>query len=105
MIARTELAILHFNSSVTEPYATNRLGKQINKQQYSKITSTWVIKKVKKPSNRTYIYELLKEVVWLRKSNEHVHFPVVNVPKNIAPIEKPDKEESIPNMKSRFKNN
>ena len=40
MIARTELAILHFNSSVTEPYATNRLGKQIYKQQYSKITST-----------------------------------------------------------------
>ena len=53
MIARTELAILHFNSSVTELYATNRLGKQINKQQYSKITSTWVIKKVKKPSDRT----------------------------------------------------
>ena len=31
MIARMELAILHFNS-VTEPYATNRLGKQINQQ-------------------------------------------------------------------------
>ena len=59
MIARTELAILHFNSSVTESYATNRLGKQINKQQYSKMISTWVIKKVKKPSDRIYLYELL----------------------------------------------
>ena len=67
--------------------------------------STWVIKKVKKPCDRTYLDELLKEVVWLCESNEYVHFPVVSAPKNIAPIEKPDKDESILNMKSRFKNN
>ena len=105
MVARAELAILHFNSSVSAPYAATRTGKQINKQQYSKITGSWVIKKVKTRCDKTYLEELLKEVVWLRKSNEHAHFPVVSAPNNIAPIEKPNKEDAILNIKSRFKNN
>ena len=103
MIARTELAILHFNASVAEPYAINRHGKQIYKLQYSKITKAWVIKKVKSASEKTYLDELLKEVVWLRESNEYVHFPVVDNPKIITITEKPDKEESIVKMKSRFR--
>ena len=73
--------------------------------QYSKITGFWVIKKVKTRCDKTYLEELLKEVVWLRKSNEHAHLPVVSAPNNIAPIEKPNKEDAILNIKSRFKNN
>ena len=103
MIARTELAILHFNSIATGPYATNKLGLQVYKHQYSKITNSWVVKRVKKKSDKEYVRELLKEVVWLKESNEQVPLPLIDVPKNIAPIEKADKEYSIQSMKSRFK--
>ena len=103
MIARTELAILHFNSIATGQYATTKLGKQIYKHQYSKITNSWVVKRVKKKSDKKYVRELLKEVVWLKQSNEEVPLPLIHVPKNIAPIEKPDKDYSIQSIKSRFK--
>ena len=103
MIARAELAVLHFNWTVSSPYAFTRLGKQKYKQQHSKISNSWVIKKVKEPGDKAYLDELLKEVVWLRESNEEVHFPEPsNIPKYIAPVEKPDKQESIMAMKTRF---
>ena len=104
MIARTELAIMHFNSIATAVYATTKDGKQRYKYQFSKITSSWVIKKVKERSDKGYVRELLREVVWLKESQENAPLPKISdVPKNIAPIEKPDKEFSIQTMKSRFK--
>ena len=57
------------------------------------------MKKVKEAGVSTYLDELLKEVLWLRESNEYVYLPAVDLPENIAPIEKPDKDESILNMK------
>ena len=47
MIARTELAILHFNSVQVAKYAITKAGKQIYKHQFSKITNSWVVKKVR----------------------------------------------------------
>ena len=103
MIARTELAVMHFNSLVDVPYATTKSGKESVKHQYSKITQSWVIKRVKKKSDRSYVTELMKEVLWLKESGEKVSLPNLVVPKNIAPIPKPYKELSLKTMKSRFK--
>ena len=102
MIARTELAVMHFNSIAAAAHATTKDGKLIYKQQYSKITDSWVVKKVKEKSDKTYVRELLKEVVWLKKSREFAPLPQIDVPKNIAPIEKPDKNSAIQSIKSRF---
>ena len=103
MIARTELAVLHFNSVITLPFAKTKLGKQKYKLQHSRITNNWVIKKIKERGNKAYLQALFKELVWLRVSNEYVPLPKLPIiPKNIAPVEKPDKEECIKNMKTRF---
>ena len=45
----------------------------------------------------------MSEVMHIQKSNEQCPLPkLVNIPKNIAPVEKPDKEEAIKNMRTRF---
>ena len=62
-----------------------------------------VVKMVKEKSDKTYVWQLLKEVVWLKESKEYAPLPKIDVPKNIAPIEKPDKYNAIRRMKSRFK--
>ena len=103
MIARTEHAVMHFNSLAAAPYATTKSGKDSVKHQYSKITKSWVIKKLKRKSDRKYVAELMKEVIWLKESGEKVSLPNFAVPKNIAPIQKPDKEQSLKEIKSRFK--
>ena len=58
---------------------------------------------VKEKSDKTYVRQLLKEVVWLKESKEYAPLPTIDVPKNIAPIEKPEKDNAIQSMKSRFK--
>ena len=69
----------------------------------STITPFQDFKKVKEPGNKAYLDELLKEVVWLQESNKEVDFSESsNIPKYIAPVEKPDKQESIMAMKTRF---
>ena len=103
MIARTELAILHFNSVSAADFAKTKAGKRIYKQQFSKITNSWVIKKVRGKHDKKYIHHLLEEVTRLKISKETSSLPNIVVPQNIAPIEKPKKEDAISNMKSRFK--
>ena len=50
-----------------------------------------------------YIGHLVDEVVNIRSSPERYIRPQLkDVPEYIAPIEKPDKEESIQNMRTRF---
>ena len=58
---------------------------------------------MKELGDKAYLDELLKEVVWLRESIEEIHFPEPsNIPRYIAPVEKPDKHESIMAMKTIF---
>jgi len=46
---------------------------------------------------------LLQEVRYVHKANDKHPVPkIINVPKNIAPIEKPDKQNAIETMKTRF---
>ena len=103
MIARTELAILHFNSVQAAKYAITKAGKQIYKHQFSKITNSWVVKKVRGKPEKKYLVYLLEEVERLKVSREKSSLPNIVVPKNIAPVEKPNKDDSIKNLKSRFK--
>ena len=103
MIARSQLAVLDFNSGVGAQQATTKAGNLRFKQQYSRITDTWVLKKIASKKNRTYRYDLMEDVFYLKKSNEN--YPIASlhdVPQNIAPIEKPDKAEAMMNQRTRF---
>ena len=46
MIARSQLAVLDFNSGVGLGQAETSQGKLQYKQQFSRVTQTWVVKKI-----------------------------------------------------------
>lgn len=103
MIARSQLAVLDFNSGVGLCHAETTTGKLRYKQQFSRVTQTWVIKKIKESKNKSYIGHLLNEALHLKLSGENYPVPKLeNIPKNIATIEKPNKEKSVKNMATRF---
>ena len=103
MIARLQLAILDFNSGVGLNQATTSNQQLRYKQQFSKVTQSWVIKKIKLPKDKVYMDHLLDEIKYMQETRDKYPTPKLNnVPSNIALTEKPDKTDSIENMKSRF---
>ena len=103
MIARAELAVLDFNCGVGVGQAKTQSGKLRFKQQYSKVTQSWVVKQIREPKDRVYIQHLMDEVRCIQNSNEKCELPKLgNIPKTIAQIEKPNKDEVIKNIRTRF---
>ena len=103
MIARAELAVLDFNSGVGIGQATTKAGKLRFKQQFSKVTQSWVVKKIRSSKDRGFIQHVLDEIMYIQTSKKPLAIPLLqNIPSNIAPTEKPDKEEAIKNIRTRF---
>jgi len=101
MIARTQLAILDFNCGSECQQATTKDGTLRYKQVFSKITQTWVVKKITAKKDRLYLSELLEGI---QSGEVEGNLPDIGtIRKNIAPVERPDKTEAISNMRSRFK--
>ena len=91
MIARGELAVLDFNCGVGVGQAKTKSGKLHFKQQ------------IREPKDRAYIQHLMDEVMYIQNSNEKYESPKLeNIPKTITQIEKPNKEEAIKNIHTRF---
>ena len=104
MIARSELAIMDFNSGVHCEEATRKDGQLKYKLQFTRISQSWVIKKIKSLKDKHYINDLIKEVYGVNMTHEDVSMPdLSHLPQCIITIEEPDKEEPIATMKSRFK--
>ena len=103
MIARSQLAVLDHNSGVDAVQSETKAGDKRVKLQFSKVTQSWVVKNIKEPKQKAYIEHILFEIFETVSSNETYESPKLeNVPSNIAPIEKPSKEECIKNKKTRF---
>lgn len=103
MVARAQLAVLDFNSGVGLSQAKTKSGKWRFKQQFSRVTQSWVMKKIASPKERVYMYQLMDEVMHMQLSKESYSLPSLgNVPSNIAPTDKPNKEEAIEQMRTRF---
>ena len=100
MITRTQLAVLDYNFDSNNTQATTKGGKRRYKIFFSKVTQNWVVKKITETKDREYIHELLSST--LEASPDELP-RIGSIPPNIAPIEKPDKEEAIGNIKTRFK--
>ena len=102
-IARSQLAVLDFNSGSVTTQAKTGSGELRYKQQYSKITESWVVKNISIAKVRDYTKDITSEVEHLVSSQEECLAPDVgDVPKNIAPTEKPDKKDDIQNICTRF---
>ena len=104
MVARSQLAVMDHNSSVDLGQAKTKTGQLRYKQVFSRVTQSWVVKKIKAPKDKCYIDDIVEETLYIRQSGEK--YPLPNLPKaptNIAPSERPNKEEAIDSMRTRFK--
>ena len=101
MIARSQLAVLDHNSGVDTIQSETKKGDPRYKLQFSKVMQSWVVKAIKEPKQKHYIEHLLFEVFESLSTDEVYEVPKLeNVPDNIAPGEKPSKQECIKNKKT-----
>ena len=105
MGARSQLAVLDFNAGTNRKQATTKKGKLQYKQSYSKVTQSWVVKKIPEYKKRNYLTNIMQEIerhkIDAESGTENINVDS-EIPKNIAPIKKPDKKEAIKKMRSRF---
>ena len=103
VISRTIIAVRDHNCSVNLPQATTSDGTLRYKQIFSKILGGWYIKKIKCAKEKHYVQDLLEEAFLQKSSGEYQKSTgIPELAKNIATIEKPDKEEAIKSMRTRF---
>ena len=99
MIARLQLAVLDYNCGSNNTQATAKDGKRRYKQMFSKVTQNWVVKKISKAKSQEYIHKILSSTLKASPDTAGDKLPrICLIPANIAPIEKPDNEETIENM-------
>ena len=103
MIARTEIAILDFNSGASCEQAETKSGKKRFKLQYSRVSNNWVTKPIKSKKEKTFITDILEKIKTLRINETTVEMPDVSVvPKCMYSDSKPNKEEALKIKVSRF---
>ena len=105
MKARAQLAVLDFNTRVGLEQSKNKKGELRFKHLFSKITQSWVVKKIPETKEKsTYRNHILDEIQYIQSTSIIYETPkLVNVPKYIGGVEKPPKTATISNIKSRFK--
>ena len=68
------------------------------------MTQNWLAKKISEIKDREYMHELLFPTMKASPDTTGDKLSRIgSIPPNIAPVEKPDKEEATENMKTRFK--
>ena len=97
------MAVLNYNCGSNNTQTTTKDGKQRYKQIFSKVTENWVVKKIPR-IDWEYIHNLISSTLEASPDTTGDKLPRIGlIPLSIAPIEKPDKEEAIENMKTWFK--
>ena len=76
MIARTQLAILHFSQAMKSEQAVTRDRIPRYKHQFPKITKKYVIKPINNAPEKRYIEHLISEVNNAATINE-LHKPIL----------------------------
>ncbi|XP_071992171.1 uncharacterized protein [Engystomops pustulosus] len=108
MVARTELSALDHNYNVGRRQATARgfdgEEKEKYRVEYSKARRSWVVKKLYEPKSNEFLKPILNDVLGAVAGEKLFHWESARgiLPVNIAPVEKPCKEELIQKFKSRF---
>ena len=104
MVTRSQLAVMDFNSGSDLPQAKTKGGQGKYNLGYSKITKRWPSKPIKVKKDKTYYSEMIDRTVEVIKNKIQFPLPKLpeNLPKNIAPTERPNKKIVIETQKSRF---
>ena len=105
MIVRAQLAVLDFNSGAGLVHRKNKQEDLQYKHQFSKITQSWVVKKIyERKEKEKYKNHIMDEIKHLQMTSSNYEMPILaNVPKYIRGMEKPEKAQTIPNLRSQFK--
>ena len=77
MVAHSQLAVMDFNSGVHLTQATTKNNEPCYKQAFSKVTNTWVVKKIKSTTEREHLSEVTQTVVDIKLQKQHVDMPVL----------------------------
>ena len=85
MIARSQLAVLDFNAGAEVVHAETKDERKKHKLQFSKVTQTWVVKRVYEGKEKSYIQHLLNEISDVKAVKQVTLPSLKNVPVNIAP--------------------
>ena len=102
MVAWCKLAAIDFNQEETLKQAKTKSGDDRH-VCFSKITKTWSAKPIKDAtsldvfSNSVHLTD--KSVIEKKKLTE---IELLDIPRNVASAEKPDKKDIAKNQKSRF---
>ena len=85
MIVRTQLTVMDFNDSLCNEQVTTADGSLSYKQVFSCVTQFWMVKKVMKKQNRSYLGPLLRLTLDMTPKNNKKYLPVLgDISKNIA---------------------
>jgi len=103
MVARCKLAAMDFNQGQGLQQAKTMQGDERYNVCFSKITKTWSAKPIKETKSLALFSNFVDQTVdAVLEGKKFKDLPTSNLPRNIAPIEKPDKLVVLRNQKSRF---
>ena len=106
MVARTQLTALDHNSGTSRSQADASSGEKRFRYVYPKGTKDWVVKPVFEEKIKPHIMEMLCSVLEMQDTGEQPEeVQVPDLPKNIAPIPHPPKEDFLARHVSRFGKN
>lgn len=103
MVARSQLAALDHNSGAGRKQAASSSGDKQYRYVFPKGMKDWVVKPVFEKKTKPHVAEMLSAVLESRATGEEPEpVAVPDLPKNIAPVPRPPKEELQARHASRF---
>ena len=104
IVTRSQLAVMDFNAGSNLEQAETSQGKKKFNVGFSKVTNVWSAKPIKNEKDDTYLFKMVDRTIEVVKNRKKLDTPDMpdNLPPNIAPIEKPLKDEIIERQMSRF---
>ena len=102
MVTRSQLGVMDFNSGSDLTQAKTIGGQGKYYLGYSKTTKRWSSNPIKVKKDKTHYFEMIDRTVEVIKNKIQLPLPKLpeNLPKNIAPTEKPNKKIVIETQKS-----
>ena len=100
MSARSQIAVLRFNSIVNAEQDCIQDETPRFKLQFSKVSQCYVVKPVQEVSEKAYLEDLISEIIKLAKLGGHSGLPCI--PEREPNLEKHSKEEVVQFQKTRF---
>lgn len=103
MYARAKLAVMDHNSGINQQQAKTKKGELRYKTVYSRITSSWVAKKIMEKKDKVFIKDIMARI-WLIGYAEYSdkNLNLEEIPSNIAKVPNPGKKVVVDSHTSRF---